>query len=148
MYILGYIVNHRYISHQKPFSQDIPNRPLYKFLYVQVGSRDRHVKSITQRRKHLEKQTMCILTTSPSMFRNMTETYKQTPPPPPRPTPSPPYSPKRGRVLPLPPFGEEGEGVGWGGGGGVCLYVCVMFRNIDREVVSTTAFFLFFQIRS
>ena len=29
-----------------------------------------------------------------------------------------------------------------GGGGGVCLYVCVMFRNIDRETVSTFSMIL------
>ena len=45
---------------------------------------------------------------------------------------------------PPPPKGEEGQappslwgegGGGWGGGG-VCLYVCVIFRNINRETVT------------
>ena len=67
------------------------------------------------------------------MFRKITQTYKHTPPPPP--PPSTPQS--KGGPKALPPFGGEGGGggVGWGGGG-VRSYVCVTFRNINRETVS------------
>ena len=75
-----------------------------------------------------------LLTVSLLMFRNITQTYKHTPPSP-HPIPSPPPA-EGGRGKPLPLFGRKGgEGVGWGGGG-VRLYVCVMFRNINKEVVS------------
>ena len=62
--------------------------------------------------------------------------------PPPHPIPSPlplpPLPPQiEGGASPSPPL-WGGGGRGWGGvgGGGVCLYVCVMFRNINKEVVS------------
>ena len=82
-----------------------------------------------------------ILTVSLLIFWKITQTYKHTPPPP-HPLPPPPFPPKEREGLAPPPFGGEGEGVGWGGGGGgVCLYVCVMFRNINREVEGSRYFF-------
>ena len=77
------------------------------------------------------------------MCRNITQTYKNTPPPPPL-TPSLLPSPPKGAEGQAPPSlwgerggGSRGWGMGWWGGGGVCLYVCVMLRNINREVVSS-----------
>ena len=61
---------------------------------------------------------------------------------PPHRTPSP--LPPKGGERQAPPSlgaekggggGREWGGVGWGRGG-VCLYVCVMFRNSNRETMS------------
>ena len=73
-----------------------------------------------------------LFTVSLLLFRNITQTYKHTPPLPPHPTPSP-LPPKRGEGQAPPSLcGKRGRGRG----GGICLYFCVMFRNVNREVVS------------
>ena len=66
-------------------------------------------------------------------------TYAPSPhPTPPHPTPPPPGEGQAPPSLWVERGGRgRGEGVGWGGGRGICLYVCVMFRNINREVVSS-----------
>ena len=83
-----------------------------------------------------------LLTVSLRTFRIFTQMYKHMPPPPfpppPHPLPPPPQK-VGGGASPSLPFG--GKGGDWGGGGvgsgvgGVCLYVCVMLRNINRETV-------------
>ena len=73
----------------------------------------------------------CLLIVSLLIFRKITQTYKHTSPPP-HPLPPPP----KGGEGQAPPSLWGGRGEGGGGGGGVCLYVCVIFRKMNRETVS------------
>ena len=107
-----------------------------------IGSSGKLVGRISPKFRPNPRQPFRVLTTSPlSMFRTITQMYKHTPPPPhptpPHPTPPHPlHSPPERREWQAPPS-LWGGGGGVGRGGGVCFYACVMFRNINREVVSS-----------